>query len=89
MTDRYQLTGFGLIKSLRAPLFHSFAIHDIQLKLTAKSAFRQYSRLVQIEISIRFQAAFSLHEQAKGLQRQHSPVSETSGTSISTKSKEV
>ena len=32
----------------------------IQFKLTAKSAFRQHSRLVQIKFLIRFQAAFSM-----------------------------
>ena len=65
MTVRYQLTGPGLSQSPSAPLFHSFVLHDIQLKLTAKSAFRQHSRLVQIEISIRFQAAFSVPQTGK------------------------
>lgn len=58
MTGYYQLPGLSPFQSPPALLFHFFPIHGIQLKLTAKSAFRQHSRLVQIKFLIRFQAAF-------------------------------
>ena len=57
-TTSSRITRDFLTQAPRAPRFHSIAIHDIQYKLTTKSAFRQNSRLVQIRFLIRFQAAF-------------------------------